>query len=82
MGSVLLALAQALWDKRSDNETLVSRVGNSVTIVAAARAHLYARRSSAMKEHRLRHGSADLSPRRSQRARPDFCHGLPARRAT
>ena len=44
--------------------------------VAAAWAHLDARRSSAMKEHRLRRVSADLGPRRSQRARSDFCHGL------
>jgi hypothetical protein len=29
-----------------------------------------------MKEHRPRRVSADLGPRRSQRARPDFCHGL------
>ena len=32
-----------------------------------ARAHLGARRSSAMKEHRLRRVSADLGPWRSQR---------------
>src|SRR5439155_7176414 len=35
--------------------------------VAAAWAHLGARRSSAMKEHRLRRVSADLGPWRSQR---------------
>jgi hypothetical protein len=32
-----------------------------------------------MKEHRLRRASADLGPRHSQLACPDFCHGLQAR---
>ena len=33
-------------------------------------------RFAAMKEHCLRRVSAELGPRCSQRARPDFCHGL------